>query len=296
MSRTALVTGDKGFLGRHFAAELRARGYQVTGVDVERADSQDVRVWLETKPARRDFDLVVHAAAVVGGREKIDGSPLETAVNLEIDAALFRWAAKQRPGRVLYFSSSAAYPVMWQGEQTHRRLEESDVLLPHTVHRPDQVYGWSKVIGEVLADKLRAAGVGCTVVRPFSGYGTDQSLDYPFPSFIARALRQDDPFELWCGSCVRDFVHVDDIVGAALAMCDDRLDGPFNICSGRPVQFGELARMVCELAGYAPTLNVLGDKPSGVAYRVGDPAAMRRFWEPKVTLEDGIRRALAGEL
>lgn len=294
MSREALVLGDKGFLGRHFAAELRARGYTVTGIDVERADSQDVRVWLETKPARKDFDLVVHAAAVVGGREKIDGSPLETAVNLEIDAAVFRWAAKQRPGRVLYFSSSAAYPVMWQGEQTHRRLSEDDVLLPHTVHRPDQVYGWSKVIGEVLADRLRRAGVGCTVVRPFSGYGTDQSLDYPFPSFIARALRRDDPFELWCGSCVRDFVHVDDIVGAALAMCDAGEDGPFNICTGEATSFTELARVVTRAVGYEPELRELADKPTGVAYRVGDPAAMRRFWEPKVTLEDGIRRALEG--
>lgn len=294
MSRTALVTGDKGFLGRHFAAELRSRGYAVTGVDIARAESQDVRVWLESKPARTDFDLVVHAAAVVGGRETIDGSPLETAVNLEIDAAMFRWAAKQRPGRVLYFSSSAAYPVIYQGEQTHRRLAEDDIQLPGLVHRPDQVYGWSKVIGEVLADKLRATGVGCTVVRPFSGYGTDQSLDYPFPSFIARARRKDDPFELWCGDCVRDFVHVDDIVGAALAACDDGLNGPMNIASGVPTSFLHLADAVTKAAGYAPSIDVRMDKPTGVSYRVGDPTRMRRIWEPKVSLEDGIRRALDG--
>lgn len=292
MSRTALVTGDRGFLGRHFAAELRSRGYAVTGVDIVRADSQDVRVWLETKPARRDFDLVVHAAAVVGGREKIDGSPLETAVNLEIDAAMFRWAAKQRPGRVLYFSSSAAYPVMWQGAQTHRRLSESDVLLPHNVLAPDQVYGWSKVIGEVLASKLRESGTPCTVVRPFSGYGEDQSLDYPFPSFIARAKRRDDPFELWCGTCTRDFVHVDDVVGAALAACDAGLDGPMNICSGAGTSFNQLAWLVCDLAGYEPALNALGDKPTGVSFRVGDPTMMRRVWDQKVSLVEGIRRAL----
>lgn len=292
MSRTALVTGDKGFLGRHFALELKRRGYAVTGIDIERADTQDVRVWLGTKPARRDFDLVVHAAAVVGGREKIDGSPLETAVNLEIDAAVFRWAARQRPGRLLYFSSSAAYPVLYQRPGTTALLREDDVQLPHNVLAPDQVYGWSKVIGEVLAAKLRAHGVGCTVVRPFSGYGTDQSLDYPFPSFIDRAKRRAAPFELWCGACVRDFVHVDDVVAAALAMCDDRVDGPVNICSGVATSFTRLAQMVCDAAGYAPEITPLAGKPTGVAYRVGDPAAMRRFWEPKVTLEEGIRRAL----
>ena len=44
------------------------------------------------------FDVIVHAAAVVGGRAMIDGNPLALAVNLELDAALFQWALPG-PGR-----------------------------------------------------------------------------------------------------------------------------------------------------------------------------------------------------
>lgn len=291
----ALVTGGGGFLGRHFTAALEDRGSYVRTLDTKVSPAQDVRSWFDwdrTLPVREHWDLVVHCAAVVGGRAVIDGSPLETAVNLELDAAMFRWAAKARPGRVLYISSSAAYPVLYQRAGAQGRLREDDVTVPHQVLQPDQVYGWTKVMGEVLSGKLREAGVPVTVVRPFSGYGTDQDADYPFPAFIARALRREDPFRLWCGDCFRDFVHVDDVVAAALAAVDAELDGPVNICSGVGTSFFRLAEMVCAVAGYSPEIVADPAAPAGVAVRIGDPTAMYRIHRPRVSLLDGITRAI----
>lgn len=290
----ALVTGDRGFLGRHFAAELKARGYEVTGLDVKAAQSQDCREFFGSVAGLRvgvHFDLVVHAAAVIGGRTVIDGSPLATAVNLSLDAELFRWASIVRPGRVVYFSSSAAYPVHYQLADGVA-LREDDVWNARLA--PDQVYGWSKVIGEVLADKLREQDVPVTVVRPFSGYGTDQDDTYPFPAFIARAVSRDDPFEVWCGSCTRDFIHVDDVVAGTLAVAADGTADPVNLCTGRATSFRELADLVAEQTGYRPEIQERADRPTGVAYRVGDPTRMLRFHTPKITLEQGIARALEG--
>jgi hypothetical protein len=51
---------------------------------------------------------VVHLAAIVGGRSTIEGAPLSVAVDLSLDAELFNWALRTRPGRIVYFSSSAA--------------------------------------------------------------------------------------------------------------------------------------------------------------------------------------------
>lgn len=294
MTKRALVTGDMGFIGRHFRAELEARGYNVTGLDVKRTSSQDCREYFRHRGP--GFDLVVHAAAVIGGREMIDGDPLSTAENLSIDAEMFRWAANSKPGRVVYFSSSAAYPVALQTGSRGRALREEDVTPGWGAHLgiPDQVYGWSKVIGEVLAGKLRAAGVPVTVVRPFSGYGADQDTTYPFPAFIARALAGADPFDVWCGSCVRDFIHVDDVVQGTLALVDADVREPVNLCTGEPTSFNLLAAMVArELNGYAPAVRELADKPTGVAFRVGDPTRLFRYYTPQVTLEEGIRRALA---
>lgn len=299
MVKRALITGDRGFLGRHFSAELRRRGYQIEGYDTATTRSQDCRdlFRLERRhPTLREvngpYDLVVHCAAVVGGRETIERDPLATAESLSIDAEMFRWAAVTRPGRVLYFSSSAAYPVMLQSGGDKTRLRE-DLVNPGGLWtaRPDEVYGWSKVTGELLADRLRKTGVPVTVVRPFSGYGEDQDLSYPFRAILERVRLRTDPLVVW-SDAVRDWIHVNDLVAGALAVAATGTEDPVNLCTGRPTSFTQLARLMASAAGYAPDIEVLGDKPKGVAYRVGDPTRMLTYYTPLVNLEEGIRRAL----
>lgn len=296
----ALVTGDRGFLGRHFTEELRARGYEVTGLDVKASPGQDCRDffrgWLRAPSGNWvHFDLVVHCAAVVGGRATIDGDPLVTAESLSIDAEIFRWAAIAKPGRVLYFSSSAAYPVGLQtGYSSITSLKESALDVRETLlGMPDQVYGWSKVTGELLAARLRDSGVPVTVVRPFSGYGEDQDAAYPFRAILERVRRREDPLTVWgAGEQVRDWIHVDDVVAGALAIAESGTVEPVNLCTGRATSFMELASLMARAAGYEPVVKPLADKPTGVAYRVGDPSRMLRYYEPRVDLTDGIRRAL----
>lgn len=295
----ALVTGDRGFLGRRFADELRRRGYEVHGLDVKATPAQDCRAYFRDCLSRDvepgGWDLVVHCAAIIGGRATIDGDPLATAESLSIDAEMFRWAAVARPGRVLYFSSSAAYPTGFQTRWSARqgyRLREDDVDLA-VVQQPDHVYGWSKVTGELLAARLREAGVPVTVVRPFSGYGADQDEAYPFRAVLERVRRREDPLEVWgTGGQVRDWVHVDDVVAGALAVAEAGTVEPVNLCTGRATSFLELARTMSAVAGYTPLVKPLPGRPAGVMYRVGDPARMARFYRPRVRLEDGIRRAL----
>jgi nucleoside-diphosphate-sugar epimerase len=269
----------------------------VHGLDVKASPAQDCRLFFRECLSKGAvpglWDLVVHCAAVVGGRATIDGDPLATAESLSIDAEMFRWAAVARPGRVLYFSSSAAYPVRLQIPGYEYRLREDFVDLAEGLYPPDQVYGWSKVIGELLAARLRETGVPVTVVRPFSGYGEDQDEEYPFRAILSRVLRRKDPLEVWgSGKQVRDWIHVDDVVAGALAVAESGTEDPVNLCTGRPTSFLELARMMVTTAGYEPEVKSLPDRPAGVAYRVGDPTRMRRFYEPRVRLEDGIRRAL----
>jgi nucleoside-diphosphate-sugar epimerase len=295
----ALVTGDRGFLGRHFAVELERRGYDVTGWDTKATHSQDCRELFRQQARHPEhnwvhYDLVVHCAAVVGGRETIERDPLATAESLSIDAEMFRWAAVARPGRVLYFSSSAAYPVAGQTGRP-ALVQKEDWLNPGiTPGTPDAVYGWSKVTGERLAFELRKTGVPVTVVRPFSGYGEDQDPSYPFRAILerVRALEPGQPLEVWCGDCVRDWIHVDDVVAGALAVAESGTELPVNLCTGEPTSFALLAQMMLREAGKSAEVQPNPEAPQGVAYRVGDPARMLEFYQPTVTLEEGIRRAL----
>lgn len=281
-----LISGDAGFIGRNFTRRLRDLGHQVDGFDIR--TGTDARDWFPASTER--WDLCVHAAAVVGGRQSIDGDPLGVAQNLGIDHAALSWAVRTRTP-MLYFSSSAAYPVALQTGRGHP-LAEGDINLHH-VGAPDQTYGWSKVTGEVLAGHARAAGAHISVVRPFSGYGTDQDADYPFRAFLDRAVAREDPFTIWGdGEQVRDFIHIDDVFDACMAIVGSGTTDPVNLATGIGTSFNDLAAMVATEVGYRPHVEHLLDKPTGVKVRVGDPTRMRRYHEPRVTLLDGIRRAL----
>jgi nucleoside-diphosphate-sugar epimerase len=73
------------------------------------------------------------------------------------------------------------------------------------------------------------------------------------------------------------------------------IDGPVNLCTGRATSFLELAAIVKAAAGYAAPNQLLTDAPTGPHYRVGDPGFLSTFYTPKVTVEEGVERALAGE-
>jgi nucleoside-diphosphate-sugar epimerase len=308
----ALVTGASGFIGRHVFAALKDTGWDVRGIDITPGHSDvldcDARQFFMAAETR--YDLAVHAAAVEPHRSAIDNSPLTVgAANLELDAGLFQWAARTQPGRVIYLSSSAAYPVelqsrpnleskaFWARAGTGRRcaLYESDIDL-YGPKLPDAMYGHLKLMGERLAAAYRQQGGAVTVARPFSGYGEDQDDRFPFGAFRTRALRRDDPFEVWGdGTQVRDWIHVDDLTGAILAAYEHGIDGPVNLATGQPTSFNELAHLFAAEAGYEPEIKHVLDAPRGVAYRVGDPTLLNTFYECKVLLEEGIRRALVGQ-
>jgi nucleoside-diphosphate-sugar epimerase len=283
-----LITGDEGFVGRAFHRALDKKNNDVFGFDIK--SGIDARKFFAADNTY--FDVVIHLAAVVGGRATIEGNPLAVATDLAIDSDLFQWALRTRPGRIVYFSSSAAYPTMLQKSRFKAQLSEQDINLEH-IRTPDQTYGWSKLTGEMLAQYARDEGLKVSILRPFSGYGADQSLDYPFPSFIARAKAKANPFKIWgTGQQVRDFVHIDDVVEATFAAVINGVE-VMNICSGRATSFIELAEMMMLSAGYLAPIKTDPTQPVGVEYRVGNPRFMNQIYQPKISLEQGIAQALA---
>ena len=298
----AMVTGDSGFIGRHMRVALERRGWDVVGCDLRTgSDARDVFLSDDNV-----YDLVVHCAYHVGGRAAIDGEPRLLAANLELDARLFDWAVRTGQRHVLYYSSSAAYPIRLQeataavrilgGDYDRSRpwvpLDE-DMIDNRALEQPDARYGWAKLTGERLAESARLSGLRVHVVRPFSGYGEDQDLTYPFPAILRRVLTGE--LSVWGPpGQYRDWVHVDDVIGCSLAVIDQDVDGPVNICSGVGVEMGDLAVRMAGIAGVAVPGEVtyLRDRPTGVMVRVGSPARMVEIYRPTVDLDEGIRRAI----
>ena len=77
-------------------------------------------------------------------------------------------------------------------------------------------------------------------------------------------------------------------------MVESGTEDPVNICTGVGTSMLDLARLCCAQVGYSPVFEPQPDKPTGVAYRVGDPTRFHRFWvPPRVSLAEGVARALA---
>lgn len=299
--KRALVTGGAGFIGRHMTRHLIQADYVVVRVDPKFLGTPeleqdnvfpwDMRSYLGTKDHREEFDLVVHCAAMEPNRKAIDTKPKHFPENVHLDASLFRWAHIVQPGRVVYISSSAAYPRRLQYNHEPKRLVESNM----DGRDADAVYGVAKVLGEDLARNYQSAGGAVTIVRPFSGYGPDQSEDFPFGALVERVRRRENPIKVWGdGSQVRDFIHVDDLCRAILAAVDREICGPVNLGTGIPTSMKQLVLLAAQIDGFSDvTLEPVLTEPAGVGFRVANVDMMKDFYTPRWTLAAGIEQRLS---
>ena len=307
-----LVTGGAGFLGREFVKHHQEQGNRVLAIDnlsnpfsyfpkkTEKYVCDLQRMPIHVR--RQHFDRIYHFAAPVGGREKIEGDPMYNAESLAIDSFLFRWVSgmEEKPV-ILYPSSSAVYPVEYQNGRANIPSLVEFYVAPtsSTWYPPDEMYGFTKFAGEYMAYKAEKYGVTTLCIRPFSGYGEEQSLEYPFPSIIQRFIDHETPMTVWGdGTQSRDFIHVDDIVGATEAILEAHSEGykAINIGSGVETSFLSLIDRISDVIGYKVPVKTMPEKPAGVMRRVSDNHAMLKYYTPKVGLDEGIRRVLQWRL
>jgi UDP-glucose 4-epimerase len=298
--KTILITGASGFLGTHFLDYFMRseEEFDLWPMDIKPHpmgipyDQQDLGLWLEDFDV--DCDLVIHMAAPVGGREKIEGDPLYNADSLRLDSAIFRWAIKHAK-TVVYPSSSAVYGVQLQNKNAHSLHEGAFNAKDPSWLAPDEMYGFTKLAGERLAWSAAKYGLNTLCIRPFSGYGEGQSFEYPVPSIARRALHQENPIEVWgSGNQKRDFIYVNDLINATMARLAFPVEGyeTMNIGSGFAVSFNDVARSCARIMGYEAEIKNLMDKPVGVQARFADTGRMSRYYTPKTPLQEGLERVI----
>jgi GDP-L-fucose synthase len=318
-----LITGGAGFVGRWFTIDLLKRDHDVTVVDnlVEGGGGVDPykHVWFAGDPTKyenfnwingdcraffesneADWDLVIHLAAVIGGRLTIELNPLAVTEDLEIDSLFWRWVSRVKPRNVVHFSSSAAYPVQLQTRDKEHALIESDLNLENLQGIPDLTYGWAKLTSEYVSRVVASqSGVKVATYRPFSGYGEDQDLSYPFTSIAKRAVdlkrSGGETFQIWgSGLQSRDFIHISDVVRIVLETFPKvSWDKPMNLGTGIGTSFVTLAKVALGILDISAEIINEPNKPEGVFYRVADVSMMRDLnVEAKITVEAGLARCI----
>ncbi|HEX5009429.1 MAG TPA: NAD-dependent epimerase/dehydratase family protein [Planctomycetota bacterium] len=287
--RRALVTGGAGFIGHHLVAALLRRGLEVTVLDdlsmgrrenvppQARFVQGDVRDPEQVTVALNGVDCVFHEAAIVSIRASVEGFVRDAEVNLVGTLNLLQCMADRGVKKAVFASSMAVYA---DSEAPVALAEDSPL-------RPISPYGVAKLASEQYWLLMgRHFGLDTTVLRYFNTYGPGQT---PTPYvgvitiFINRLLRGEAPVIYGDGEQRRDFVHVDDVVSANLALLDADVAGrTFNVGTGHATSVSDIARELT--ARLAPELKPRHAAPVEGEMRnaIADASALRKAtgWTP----------------
>lgn len=273
----------------------------VTFVEQDAIDFFRTHVTGNSQYSLPHFEEIYHLAAIVGGRAVlIEENPMLVATNEIIDSLFFQWvcANKNNIGSVLYVSTSVAYPKAMQDRGKHVAMKEEYLKITDggSIGLPESIYGWIKLAGEYLAQvAAQKYEIPVVCVRPFSGYGEDQDLDYPIPSIAARAARREDPLTVWgSGDQGRDFIYIDDFVSALRIAIQKIKDGSaVNIGAGALTTFNDVAKIMAELEGYDPKIVGLSERIEGSFAVYSDPTYLLSLgWKPTHAPHDGFKKVL----
>lgn len=276
-----LVTGGASFISSHLVEDLVAEGANVRVAD----------------EATEDIDTVFHLAADHGGRGYISKYPANCATNMALDNVVYETAAKNGADRICFASSACTYPTDIQQER--QRLHEDMVSFRERGGAyADEVYGWAKLMGErSLQAYNEQYDIDTSVVRIFTAYGPRENETHAIIAFMAKALTEQDPYQIWGdGEQTRNFTYVKDITRALRLAAEHVTDGtPVNAGISRYVTMNEAVEIIFDHLGWEPAeINYQTDKPVGVRHRAADTTRASEFlwWEPEYTVEDGIKRTL----
>lgn len=291
-------------------------------LDVRRlADRSD---WLE------GADVVFHLAAETGTGQSmyqiadyVDVNAMGTAAVLEALAGLERrparlvlassrsiygegaYEAPSRPGTLLHPNGRSREQLaagQWDFSQDGETLRP--VATPETfAAKPSSVYAATKMAQELLVTATcDALGIKPVMLRFQNVFGEGQSLRNPYTGVISiffNRARQGLEINVYeDGLESRDFVHVDDVVGAlVLSMYADMASGAcYNVGSGKPTSLLDLANTLVSLSEVKAPVRVSGDYRLGdIRHCFADMTAIRRDlgFAPELDLRSGLERFVA---
>ena len=292
-----LVTGGRGFIGRHLIRALLESGNEVVHVGRRPlVDVSDVVEYVNVDLANRGAlehalsavdrcDAIFHFGAKMHG----EGGELwdYAEVNAGATESLLRCAAEWNVNKFIYASSIGivGYPSVLPVSETH----EVKAATPYHV---------SKYMGEALCEYFGRQGLPTVSLRLTSPYGPGMASTTVIPKFLKRA-RESKPIILYgTGSRSQNFVHVSDVVSAALLALKSSAVGVFNIGGASSLSMKELAGLVRDaVEGSQSPIEYSGeaDTQEDMRWDIALEKAERALgYQPAVSLPDGLK-AMQGE-
>lgn len=328
-----MVTGGAGFIGSHAVKRLLGDGNDVVVIDNlfrgHAAAIEQLRTMPGVTPARLVFqqgdigdralverllrdnhvEVVMHFAAMAYVRESVD-MPLPYYRNNTAGAlSLIEAVDACGVDRFIFSSTCATY-----GEAPPEQIP----ITEETEQKPINPYGWSKLHVERmltdLADQRQRAGkpFGFAALRYFNVAGSDRTgligehhvpETHVIPLLLQTALGVRESFTIFGtdyptpdGTCVRDYIHVEDLVDAHVVVMNTLKAGEvrrYNLGNGKPYSVREIIQSVERVTGRKLNIKegprALGDPPT--LYADAGKIARELGWKAGITDLDEIVRS-----
>ena len=296
-----VVSGAAGFIGSHFCDRLLAEGHTVVGLDnfltgaarnlMRLADEPRFRLIQQdiTEPfsIAGAVDAVVNMASPASPKDYHE-HPIETLMVGSAGTGRMLDLAREKRARFLLTSTSECYG----DPEVHPQVESYWGHVNPV--GPRSCYDESKRFAEALTMAYhRKHGVATHIARIFNTYGPRMKLNdgRVVPAFLGEALAGAPITVFGDGSQTRSFCYVTDLVDGLyrLMLCDERY--PVNL--GNPhemtiLEFAEQIRRLTDSQSPTEFRPLPEDDPKQRRPDIGKARAILD-WEPRVTLEDGLR-------
>lgn len=301
------ILGASGMVGSAF---MRAMHHlkdieilPVTRQTVDFLDQRDTSAWFK----KHRPEVVINAAARVGGVLANNTYRADFLLeNLGVQQNIFSAAIASKADRLLFLGSSCIYP-----KEAPQPLKE-EYLLNGPLEKTNEPYALAKIAGvkfcEAAYDQYN---LDFRAVMPTNLYGPNDNYhsndSHVLPALLRKFLLAGDKreVEIWgTGKPLREFMYVDDMVDASLAVLDlsrdkfDTLTQPtsqfINLGTSQEYSIAELAKIIARITGFNGTVRFNPEFPDGSPRKLLDCTRLRACgWSPEFTLEEGIRLTIA---
>lgn len=296
-----LVTGGSGFIGSHLIPKLVELGHDVYSLEryvtgryvlgrqrVVKTVFGDLRDHFAIRKIIREVhpEAVIHLASISPVSYSYD-HPIEVIETNFLGTVNLAESCLRQVSHFkhfLYAGTSEEY-----GNHENVPVKETAEL------RPNSPYAVSKVAADKYLQYMRDAyDFPVTILRNFNTYGRKDNTHFVVERTIVQMLRG-KTVRLGDPTPVRDLMYVNDNVNSYLTCLDSEkaVDETFNFCTGRGVSITQLVELIKQLTGFESEIvwNTIPERPLDIAVLVGDYSKAKQIlgWEPKFTLEEGLR-------